>query len=495
MQNSDSIIYFNFSYFALRLLGKGLYSNHWSAISELVANGLDAQAKMVKLYINMKDKEHSVIEIFDNGHGMNYRDLAEKYVLIGKDKRDDNEIDDEIKKQFMGRKGIGKLAALYLSNKYYLISKTNNEQSAWCLDASNVKDSDVPHLDRKILSEIPIEAEAEWNKFATGTMIKLTNVDLTNFGEKTLAAFKARLADFYLLNELKGKIEVAILMGNEDKIIFQAVNKSIAFKNMCLFYNNTDYNFSDRLGETVYFPSMVESIQNIPRTVEMVNHVNYTVKGKKRFKKSNGELTENELEYEMKGWIGLHASIKKEDAVLNDEEYLKNKAYRPNQLRLYVRKKLAVENFLEYVKNTQVFSNYIEGEISFDILDNNELGDIATSNRQGFVEDDERVILLIEILKPIIGYMIRSRATMGQQIRTEEKEYFDRIRRQKEAEKAEEERKRQEAEKAKYLAEQEKERAENAKQEAEKKVDILHHKLNTVSTDLGSEKKKELFFT
>ena len=89
--------------------------------------------------------------------------------------------------------------------------------------------------------------------------------------------------------------------------------------------------------------------------------------------------------------------------------------------------------------------------------------------------------------------MIRSRATMGQQIRTEEKEYFDRIRRQKEAEKAEEERKRQEAEKAKYLAEQEKERAENAKQEAEKKVDILHHKLNTVSTDLGSEKKRNYF--
>ena len=32
----------------------------------------------------------------------------------------------------MGRKGIGKLAALYLSNKYYIISKTKNmNESAW----------------------------------------------------------------------------------------------------------------------------------------------------------------------------------------------------------------------------------------------------------------------------------------------------------------------------------------------------------------------------
>lgn len=469
-----------------------MYSNHWSAISELVANGLDAQASNVKLYIDMRNKENSVIEIFDNGHGMNYEDLSKKYALIGKDKRDDDELDEETKKQFMGRKGIGKLAALFLSNKYYIISKTSKGESAWCLDASNVKDSDVPHLDRQQISNIPIKAKSEWDKFKTGTMIKLTNVDLTNFGEKTLAAFKARLADYYLINEIKGKIEVAVLFGNEP-IVFQEVTKSIAFRNMCLFYNNSKYDFSDRLGKKVFFPSIVESIQDIPIPVEIVNPSNFIVKGKKQFLKTNGEYTENELEYELKGWIGLHTSIKKEDALLNDEEYLRNRAYRPNQLRLYVRKKLAVENFLEYVRNTQVFSNYIEGEISFDILDDNELGDIATSNRQGFIADDERVALLVEILKPIIGYMIRRRADMGLQIRNAERDYFDKIAKQKEEEKLIEERKRKEAENARYLAEQERESAQKAKQEAEKQVSVLNDELQMVSSDLGSEKKRNYF--
>ncbi|RCX20157.1 hypothetical protein DFR58_102230 [Anaerobacterium chartisolvens] len=47
----------------------------------------------------------------------------------------------------------------------------------------------------------------------------------------------------------------------------------------------------------------------------------------------------------------------------------------------YVRNKLAIENFLNVINNTQAFVNYIEGEIHFDILDEDDLPDIATSNR------------------------------------------------------------------------------------------------------------------
>ena len=32
----------------------------------------------------MKDKKNSIIEIFDNGTGMDYNDLSTKYTLIGK---------------------------------------------------------------------------------------------------------------------------------------------------------------------------------------------------------------------------------------------------------------------------------------------------------------------------------------------------------------------------------------------------------------------------
>ena len=486
MQNTESTIYFNFSYFALRLLGKGLYSNHWTAIAELVANGLDAQADSVKIYINLLDQENASIEIFDNGSGMDYNDLSEKYVLIGKDKREDDQISEEIKKQLMGRKGIGKLAALYMSNKYYLVSKKNGKETAWCLDASNVKDSDIPKLDKCVVSDIGIECHQEWRKFQTGTLLRLTNVNLTNFGVKTLEGLKARLSDFYLTDELKGKIEVCVINDVNDPINFEEVKKSIAFKNFYAFYNNTDDNLETKLSEYVKIGSQFEEIQNVPRKVQLLDVNNYEIEGKRQFVKGDGTLTKEKLSYRMSGWIGIHTSIRKEEAQWNDKEYLKNKVYRPNQLRLYVRNKLAVENFLDYVKNTQAFANYIEGEISFDILDDNELGDIATSNRQGFVEDNERVQLLIDILKPIINALIRARVSIGTQINNEEKEL-----RRAEAERIEQERQKEEERRIK--AEQERETAVAQKEQAERERIEQEKRANQLNVHLGSEKKRNHF--
>lgn len=492
MQNTENIIYFNFSYFALKLLGKGLYSNHWTAISELVANGLDAQASSVKIYINMINKEHSIIEILDNGTGMGYDDLANKYVLIGKDKRTDDTVDDKLKEQFMGRKGIGKLAALFLSNKYYLLSKTKEfEEAAWCLDASNVNESDVPHLDRCQLEHINIETKKEWESFQTGTMIRLTNVNLTNFGVKSIEGFKARLADFYLLDELNGKIEVAIIQKEGEKIEFEEVKKSIAFKNMCVFYTNTTIDFRKRLAKSVKMPSDIPEIANKERIVEKIPSDYFDVSGEQEFCDDKGEKII--LPYKLTGWIGIHTSIKKEDANRNDKDFLRNKTYRPNQLRLYVRKKLAVENFLEYIKNTQAFSNYIEGEISFDILDNNQLEDIATSNRQGFVEDDDRIVLLVDLLKPIINYLIKQRVKLGSVVNEEEKEY-----RRKEKEKIEHEKRialeqREREEKLRKEEEEKRKKVEEEKVQETKKREAAENRVSILNADLGSEKKRNDF--
>ena len=81
-------IQFNFTYYAMKLLGKNLYSNPWTAISEIVANGIDAGAPNVYVLVDMRNKEHAIVEIFDDGSGMTYDDLCNKYTLIGRNKRE-----------------------------------------------------------------------------------------------------------------------------------------------------------------------------------------------------------------------------------------------------------------------------------------------------------------------------------------------------------------------------------------------------------------------
>ena len=64
----------------------------------------------------------------------------------------------------------------------------------------------------------------------------------------------------------------------------------------------------------------------------------------------------------MTGWIGIHGTIDKEGGKDNDANFVKTPYYTPNQIRLYVRNKLAVENFLNILNSTATYANYIEGE-------------------------------------------------------------------------------------------------------------------------------------
>ncbi len=473
MPNTENSIQFNFSYYALKLLGKNLYSNPWSAISELVANGLDAQATSVKLFINMSQKEHSTIEILDNGSGMSYEDLANKYVFMGKNKRDD--LPNELKNTVMGRKGIGKLAALFLSKKYYIITKTNNkEESSWYLDSKNADDSSIPTLEKCSTNDANIETIDVWSTYKSGTLIKLTDVDLTGIGYYKLEGLKARLANFFLTDSLRSSIEICVLNNETDKIHFEPVKKDIAFKNMYLLFADNNSSAIEEIGKTVVVGnSKYKEVSNKPRNVKLLTEKEFpNIKGTKALTIKNG--TTANIEYEMTGWIGMHTSIKEIHASLNDKRYLKNEVFNPNQLRLYVRKKLAVENFLDILKNTQAFSNYIEGEISFDILDDDRFEDIATTNRQSLVTDDERVKLLIEILNPIIGKMIRERVKLGQEVKQEEDDIEAEIKRQREEKEREQEEARQKAEKEAKEERKEKEKERARRQKAEKTIEQIN---------------------
>ena len=135
-----SNIRFSLTYSALKMFGRQLYSNAWAAISELVANGFDAEANDVYLFIDMRDKKNAVVELIDNGCGMDEEDLRNKYVIIGRNRRT---VDDT---KSTGRKGIGKLAALYLSDQYNIISKRGDKIIAFGVNVEGLDDNSIPEL-------------------------------------------------------------------------------------------------------------------------------------------------------------------------------------------------------------------------------------------------------------------------------------------------------------------------------------------------------------
>ena len=87
-------------------------------LAELIANAYDADAQNVYII------EHSdEIIVEDDGHGMSYNNGdIEKYLNVAKESRtsDKDEQTTLFKRKKMGRKGVGKLAALSVSENVYI---------------------------------------------------------------------------------------------------------------------------------------------------------------------------------------------------------------------------------------------------------------------------------------------------------------------------------------------------------------------------------------
>ena len=422
---------FTFTWRALRLLGRGLYSNPWSALSELVANGLDANADNVYVYVDARNRSDAVVEVFDDGTGMSRADIN-TYVRVGYDKRAQALLDGEAESsRYKGRKGIGKLAALFLSKHFYLQTRHSLEGSAWELDArdDSVLDSDYPRL-LEATDPPTTENDDLWEGFSTGTRLTLLGVDLTGYGPQSIAALGTRLANQFLL-PTGGPPHILLAVrtsGDEALPNFEPVKKSIAFGNFVEVVQNFPDPASQPL-EIAVEPSPVRlRAVGLPDNVKLVtpSYHPFPVIGldDEAMNQLDAAIDEasktfDGVTYELTGWIGVHASINKDIARQNDERFVKNKYYNPAQIRVYVRGKLASDRLLSQLGITGTYANYVEGEISFDILDDDSLPDIATSNRQDFDETDGRITLLRALVRPIVQRLILNRNGLASDIAQE----------------------------------------------------------------------------
>ncbi len=421
---------FTFSWLALKLLGRGLYSNPWSALSELVANGFDARATEVYVYVDARDKANAVVEVIDNGSGMSRNDI-DTYVKVGHDKRkaanDAGVFEDKPK----GRKGIGKLAALFLSPHFYLSTRHAEGASSWELDARDAEVNLDAHPSLLAVDETPsTQNDTLWASLASGTRLTMLGVDLTGYGMQAVSALGTRLANQFLL-PVSATPRILLWVqttSNQIEPAYEQVVKNVAFGNLAEIVMD----FPDSALRPSELASPVQKLKIPAKGLPGDSYTHMPRRSSLRAKPDQDEAwaeiedevdpekrTYLEVPYRLTGWIGVHATIDNKTAQENDERFTKNKYYNPAQIRVYVRGKLASDRLLSQLGLTGTYVNYIEGEISFDLLDEDSLADIATSNRQDFDETDKRVTLLRALVRPLVRALIQGRNNLASAISSE----------------------------------------------------------------------------
>lgn len=106
--NAPSPLTLTFDPRTIEHLGVRMYSHTPNAIAELIANAYDADATQVKIQINSDQS----ITVEDNGHGMDRDQVADQYLRIGRNRREDehSNLTESGRRRVSGKKGLGKLA-------------------------------------------------------------------------------------------------------------------------------------------------------------------------------------------------------------------------------------------------------------------------------------------------------------------------------------------------------------------------------------------------
>ncbi|MFA6055086.1 MAG: sensor histidine kinase [Thermodesulfovibrionales bacterium] len=152
-------------------LGRELVGRQETAVSELVKNAYDADARVVELIFEDSDIPGGRLSILDDGHGMTRDELINGFMRISTTDKIHNPVSRWYKRQRAGRKGIGRFASQRLGNSLMLATKTADTPGALRIDI----DWDIFVPDKEI-SEIRSKIETASFSKDHGTLLRIQNL-------------------------------------------------------------------------------------------------------------------------------------------------------------------------------------------------------------------------------------------------------------------------------------------------------------------------------
>lgn len=347
----------------LELLGPNLYTNIYYVLAELIANAYDADAHNV--YIISKDDE---IRVEDDGQGMSYSNgEISKYLGVAKQSRS-NEQDSftTLRRKKMGRKGIGKLAALSVSKDVDVLTIADGEKSGFILTRNPGEKGMLEPISEDKISFVMVKDH--------GTAIVMRNPEYSL--HKTIEAIKRNIVSIFPLVDKEFRIHI-INKDGKDTIVERL--DDVFAKSLCAVITlGEEYKYLTQKVKTKF-------TEKKDRLIEARDVVKFPIS----MKNNQGETKEYELC--INGWIGAYETTKGRKKDVSE--------FPDNFISLYANKKMGEFNILPKVGKNSLNESYIVGQLYVDLFELTELPDMALSNRQGYKSDDPRYIKVIEYVR------------------------------------------------------------------------------------------------
>lgn len=346
----------------LELLGPSLYTNIYYILAELIANAYDADAHNVYIISNKDD-----ITVEDDGKGMSYvnGDIRKYLSVAAVSRNTEKDAFTTLNRKKMGRKGVGKLAALSVSENVLIKTISNGEKSGFILSRNIGDDNLLKPLEDK---DIKFEKISE-----NGTAVVMQNPEYKL--HSTLKAIKRNLLKIFPMIDSSFKIH---LIKGKDKEVIEDFDKEMVSELSTLITLGDKFKYLNEFFETP-FPERVDDLKK-----------NCQIAATKITMKNNSG-NERFYNVEIQGWIGTYKSTRGRKANITD--------FPDNFISLYANSKMGEFNILPIVGQNKLNEVYVVGQLHVDIFELTELPDMALSNRQGYKSDDPRYQAVLEYVR------------------------------------------------------------------------------------------------
>ena len=345
----------------LELLGPSLYTNIYYVLAELIANAYDADASNV--YIIIKD---DCIIVEDDGSGMSYSggDIQKYLNVAAVSRNTEAESITPKKRRKMGRKGVGKLAALSVAKNVLIKTIANGEKSGFILSRHINDDNLITTLkDEQIFFE---------KVFANGTSIIMQEPQYKL--HSTLKTIKRNLLKIFpLVNE---EFRIHVIQEDKEEVI-ESFDKEMISELATLITLGKEFGYLNDYFKTPYKRERDKLCKTMPSVIQTIDM------------RDQGGVRHT-YDVEIKGWIGTYISTRGRKVEMTD--------FPDNFISLYAHQKVGEFNILPAVGQNKLNEVYVVGQLHVDIFESTELPDMALSNRQGYKTDDLRY-------QTVLGYV------------------------------------------------------------------------------------------
>lgn len=338
MENRELVMKFDIN--TIKHLGVMLYSTLPPVLAELVANAWDADATEVQVILN--DNQDKEIIIKDNGNGMDFKEINDGFLLIGRNRRLTLfDMSEKWGRPVIGRKGVGKLAVFGIADSIIINTVKNGLENEFIMRFSEIE---------KIAGEKEYKPQISISNRATnkksGTTITLK--DLKRKSKFNPEEISISLAKAFSIFTTKNEVE-----REKFYVEIKHNNNSIPMTNELKFKN---YNF--------------EFTWNFPE-----------------------DFTNNGIDLEYAKEKGIYGQI------FSNNTPLKGKN---NGIILFVRGKIVQDNSFFNNRANDLAHSYITGYLNVDFIDSENEKDLIATDRNSLIWENEELIKLEELLNDII---------------------------------------------------------------------------------------------